>query len=358
MSSTILILSAIVAALGGFLFAWITQNKKINQQRIESESIQQKLQEEKSLFENKHLVSQETLRLKSDVLEKIQKEYTQLNELTEKRGQEIVGLEALNKSIQEKLDTQKKEVEELQKRLTTEFENIASKILKERADEFSESNHKNLSQILNPLQEKIHTFEKKVEEAYDKELRDKISLKEEVKKLTELNTRVSEEANNLTKALKGEVKKQGNWGEIVLERVLERSGLTKGIEFEREKEITGSEDQRQRPDVIIHLPDDKHIIIDSKVSLIAYERFVSAETPEQQAVFIKEHITSLRNHVKYLSERNYQDALQVNTPDFVLLFLPIEASFSVAVQQDAELFSYAWERKIVIVSPTTLLATL
>lgn len=358
MSSTILILSVIVAALGGFLFAWITQNKKINQQRIESESIQQKLQEEKSLFENRHLVSQETLRLKSDVLEKIQKEYTQLNELTEKRGQEIVGLEALNKSIQEKLDTQKKEVEELQKRLTTEFENIASKILKERADEFSESNHKNLSQILNPLQEKIHTFEKKVEEAYDKELRDKISLKEEVKKLTELNTRVSEEANNLTKALKGEVKKQGNWGEIVLERVLERSGLTKGIEFEREKEITGSEDQRQRPDVIIHLPDDKHIIIDSKVSLIAYERFVSAETPEQQAVFIKEHITSLRNHVKYLSERNYQDALQVNTPDFVLLFLPIEASFSVAVQQDAELFSYAWERKIVIVSPTTLLATL
>jgi DNA recombination protein RmuC len=211
---------------------------------------------------------------------------------------------------------------------------------------------------LSPLQEKIQTFEKKVEETYDKELRDRISLKEEVKKLTELNTKVSEEANNLTRALKGEVKKQGNWGEIVLERVLERSGLTKGVEYDREKEITGSEDQRQRPDVIVHLPDDKHVIIDSKVSLVAYERYISADTAEQQSIFIKEHVQSLRNHVKYLSERNYQDAFQVNTPDFVLLFLPIEASFSVAVQHDAELFSFAWEKKIVIVSPTTLLATL
>lgn len=358
MSIEILILAIIITAIVGFLIAWFVQNQKLNRQKSDFEIVQQKLSEEKNMFENKHLVSQETLRLKSDSLEKLQTEFVRINETAEKRGQELVGLETVNKSIQEKLDHQKKEIEELQKRLTTEFENIASKILKERSDEFSASNHKNLSQILNPLQEKIHTFEKKVEEAYDKELRDKISLKEEVKRLYELNTKVSEEANNLTKALKGEVKRQGNWGEVILERVLERSGLTRGVEFEREKEVTGSEEQRQRPDVIIHLPDDKHIIIDSKVSLIAYERFVSAETPEQQAIFLKEHINSLHNHVKYLSERNYQDALQVNTPDFVLLFLPIEASFSVAVQQDVELFSYAWDRKIVIVSPTTLLATL
>lgn len=358
MSVITLILSITIAIFGGFFAAWLIQNKKITFQRTNFENFQAKLHEEKNNFENKHLVAQETLRLKSEDLEKIQIEFSTLNELAEKRGQEIVGLETFNKTLQERLDNQKKEIEDLQKRLTTEFENIASKILKERSEEFSLSNHKNLSQILHPLQEKIQTFEKKVEEAYDKELRDKISLKEEVKRLYDLNTKVSEEANNLTKALKGEVKKQGNWGEIILERVLERSGLTKGVEYEREKEVTGSEDQRQRPDVIVHLPDDKHIIIDSKVSLLAYERYSSAETPEQQAVFIKEHLNSLKNHVKYLSERNYQDALQVNTPDFVLLFLPIEASFSVAVQQDTDLYSYAWERKIVIVSPSTLLATL
>lgn len=358
MSVVTIILSVVIAILLGFLAAWITQNKKINLQRNSFENIQRTLQEERTAFENKHLVSQETLRLKSDQLDKIQLDLLAVNEIAEKRGQEIVGLETLNKSIQEKLDTQKKEIEDLQKRLTTEFENIASKILKERSDEFSVSNHKSLSQILSPLQEKIQTFEKKVEETYDKELRDRISLKEEVKKLTELNTKVSEEANNLTKALKGEVKKQGNWGEVILERVLERSGLTKGVEYEREKEVMGSEEQRQRPDVIVHLPDDKHIIIDSKVSLVAYERYSSAESTEQQAIFLKEHLRSLKDHIKFLSERNYQDAFQVNTPDFVLLFLPIEASFSIAVQQDTELYSYAWEKKIVIVSPSTLLATL
>lgn len=358
MSTSLIILVVVIAILVGFLIAWLTQNAKINRQRRDFETIQTKLLEEKNGFENKHLVAQETLRLKSGDLEKIQADFSRATELAEKRGQEMVGLETVNRNLSEKLDTQKKEIEELQKRLTAEFENIASKILKERAEEFSLSNHKNLSQILSPLQEKILTFEKKVEEAYDKELRDKISLKEEVKRLYELNTKVSEEANNLTKALKGEVKRQGNWGEVILERVLERSGLTRGVEYEREVVVSGSDDQRQRPDVIVNLPDDKHIIIDSKVSLVAYERYSSAETPEQQAVFLKDHIRSLYNHVKFLSEKNYQDAFGLNAPDFVLLFLPIEASFSVAVQQDAELYTYAWERKIVIVSPTTLLATL
>ena len=189
-------------------------------------------------------------------------------------------------------------------------------------------------------------------------MRDKISLREEVRKLTELNTRVSEEANNLTKALKGDVKKQGNWGEVILERVLERSGLTKGQEYEREEVIEGADMSVQRPDVIIHLPDNKHIIIDSKVSLVAYERLMSAETEEHRVAYLKDHISSLRSHVKLLSEKNYQNAQNLNTPDFVLMFLPIEASFSVAVQGDSEIFAYAWERKIVIVSPTTLLATL
>lgn len=357
-AETIQIILLITAAFIGLIVALVSQHIKINKQRHTFEKSYTILNDEKILMENKLAISNETLRLKSEHLDKLTIETEKAQELSNQKAVIIAELQTKNLGLSEKLENQQEELRNLQSRLTNEFENIASKILKERSEEFSISNHKNLSQILNPLQEKIHNFEKKVDEAYDKELRDKIGLKEEVKRLYELNAKISEEANNLTKALKGEVKRQGNWGEIILERVLERSGLNKGVEYEREKEITGSEDQRQRPDVIVHLPDDKHIIIDSKVSLVAYERYSSAETAEQQATFQKEHILSLRNHVKYLSERNYQDALQMNTPDFVLLFLPIEASFSVAVQNDVELFSYAWDRKIVIVSPTTLLATL
>jgi len=309
-------------------------------------------------LETQKSVTQETLRLKTEEFERIQLELTKQIEISSTRGIEVATLKTLNENVLEKLNNQKTEIENLQKRLTSEFENIATKILKERSDEFSLSNHKSLSEILNPLKEKILLFEKKVDDTYDKELRDKISLREEVRKLTELNTRISQEANNLTQALKGDVKKQGNWGEVILERVLERSGLTRGQEFEREVVVESADYNVQRPDVIIHLPDNKHIVIDSKVSLVAYERFISSETEDDRILHLKGHVNSLRNHVKLLSEKNYQNAQNINTPDFVLMFLPIEASFSVAVQGDSEIFSYAWERKIVIVSPTTLLATL
>ena len=309
-------------------------------------------------LETQKSVALETLRLKTDELQKSQQELTKQIEISNNRGIEVATLKALNENFIEKLENQKAEIEKLQKRLIVEFENIATKILKDRSDEFSVSNHKNLSEILNPLKEKIQLFEKKVDETYDKELRDKISLREEVRKLTELNNRISQEANNLTQALKGDIKKQGNWGEVILERVLERSGLTKGQEFDREVVVDGADNNVQRPDVIIHLPDNKHIIIDSKVSLVAYERYISAEAEDQRTLQLKNHVNSLRSHVKLLSEKNYQNAQNINTPDFVLMFLPIEASFSVAVQGDSEIFSYAWKRKIVIVSPTTLLATL
>ena len=351
----ILVLFALII---GFLVAWFVGLRRQAVQRMSFEANEKKLVTTQKEFEMQKSVAYETLRLKSEELQKLQLELTTQLENANNRGMEVATLKAVNENLAEKLENQKTEIEELQKRLTTEFENIATKILKERSDEFSLSNHKNLSEILNPLKERIQLFEKKVDETYDKELRDKISLREEVRKLTELNTRVSEEANNLTKALKGDVKKQGNWGEVILERVLERSGLTKGQEYEREEVVDGADSSVQRPDVIIHLPDNKHIIVDSKVSLVAYERFVSAEADEQRATHLKEHVNSLRSHVKLLSEKNYQNAQNLNAPDFVLMFLPIEASFSVAVQGDGELFSYAWERKIVIVSPTTLLATL
>ena len=338
--------------------AWFAASRKQNHLRSEYDQNEKNLISIQSEIENQKSVALETVRLKSEELQRIQLEFSRQLEIANSRGIEIATLKTINENIAEKLDNQKNEIESLQKRLTTEFENIATKILKERSEEFTVFNHKNLSEILNPLKERIQLFEKKVDETYDKELRDKISLREEVRKLTELNKQVSEEANNLTKALKGDVKKQGNWGEVILERVLERSGLTKGQEYEREVVVEGADHSVQRPDVIIHLPDNKHIVIDSKVSLIAYERLMSAETDHKREVYLKEHINSLRSHVKLLGEKNYQNAQNINTPDFVLMFLPIEASFSVAVQGDSEIFGYAWERKIVIVSPTTLLATL
>jgi len=349
---------AFFALMLGFLSAWVISSRKAGARYATFELSEKKLIAALADVETQKSVAHETLRLKTQELLLLQAELTRHMELAGSRGNELATLHAVNDHLAGKLETQKTEIESLQKRLTVEFENIATKILKERSDEFSVSNHKNLSEILNPLKERIQMFEKKVDETYDKELRDKISLREEVRKLTELNTRVSQEANNLTKALKGDVKKQGNWGEVILERVLERSGLTRGQEYEREVVVEGNDALVQRPDVIIHLPDNKHVVIDSKVSLVAYERLMSAETEEHRVLYLKDHISSLRNHVKLLGEKNYQNAQNINTPDFVLMFLPIEASFSVAVQGDSEIFSYAWERKIVVVSPTTLLATL
>ena len=296
----------------------------------------------------------------ADVQNVYQQTLQQLSKETEKYQQlssQYAVLQTQNTHLSERLDTQKKELTELQQHFTKEFENIANRILKQNSSDFTDVNVKHLTDIVNPLKDKISLFEKKVEDAYDKELRDKLSLREEVRKLTELNTRISEEASNLTKALKGDVKKQGNWGEIVLERVLERSGLRKGIEYTREEQIEGDVGQVYRPDVIVHLPDNKHIIVDSKVSLLAYENFVNANDDEKN-VYLKAHIVSLRNHIKGLGDKCYQNSPTLNSPDFVLMFLPIEGSFSVALQFDNELYSFAWDRKIVVVSPTTLLATL
>ena len=250
------------------------------------------------------------------------------------------------------------ELEQIQKRLTVEFENVAHRILKEHSTEFTSLNQKNIGEILTPLRDKIATFEKKVEESYEKSLRDQIDLKTELKKLQDLNHKISNDAQNLTNALKGDVKKQGNWGEVILERVLERSGLTAGREFDREVVDENSDGKQIRPDVIIHLPDKKHLIVDSKVSLVAYERLVNEPSDELRIQHLADHLKSLRSHIKMLSDKHYPTAKTLNSPDFVLLFLPIESSFSIAIQEDQELFNYAWDNKVVIVSPSTLLATL
>jgi len=262
------------------------------------------------------------------------------------------------RNLQEKLNEHKKELAEMQEQLTTQFENLANKILEEKSEKFTKQNKEQIDRLLNPLGEKLEAFKKKVEETHKDEVEARGSLKQELKQLLELNRKMSEDAKNLTKALKGDSKTQGNWGEIILERILERSGLTKGREYEVQTSVTTEDGRRLQPDVVVHLPDDKFLVIDSKVSLTAYERFSSAETDEESQKALRQHVASIRAHVKGLSEKNYQQIHGQQSPDFVLLFIPIESAFGVALQQDSSLYYDAFDQNIVIVSPSTLLATL
>ena len=290
--------------------------------------------------------------------EKLQYDLNTEKEKLSKAESRIARAEEIFKSQEEKFTTLKSELENVHKKYTTEFENIANKILDEKSKKFTDQNKTNLDIILNPLKEKIKDFEDKVEKAYKAESTERTTLKAEIKNLIDLNKQVSEDANNLAKALKGENKTQGNWGELILEKVLERSGLVKDQEYRLQFSTNNEEGKRIQPDAVIMLPDNKHIVVDSKVSLVAYEAVVKSDNEEDRLKFVKDHIASVRNHVKMLSEKNYQSSADFNTPDFVLLFIPIESSFSIAVQADQELFNFAWDKKIVIVSPSTLLATL
>ena len=330
------IIFLVLGATIAYLFS-LTKTNRERKRWHESEGLLQELRQEK---------------------QRLNDELVQLRQENGQHREAYVQEATQNSMLREQIVKQQAELESQQKRLTVEFENIANRILKERSAELTATSRESLGALLNPLGQRIEDFQKQVGNALREEMRDKVSLREEVKKLTELNSRVSTEANNLTKALKGDVKQQGNWGEIILERVLESSGLVQGREFEREVVVEAADGSRQRPDVIINLPEGKHIIVDSKVSLVAYERMVNATDEEAYAKALKEHTDSLRNHIKGLSEKNYTHAKNVNSPDFVLMFLPIESSFASAIQHDQELFKYGWDRKIIVVSPTTLLATL
>ncbi len=242
--------------------------------------------------------------------------------------------------------------------MTLQFKAIAADILEDKSRRFTASNKESIGEILRPLSEKIQHFEKKVEESYDKEAKERFSLASEIRNLQALNARISEDAVNLTNALKGESKTQGTWGEVILETILEKSGLVKGREYQTQVSLKSEEGSRSQPDVIVHMPENKHIIIDAKVSLKAYEAFCSEHDPERREECLRLHVQSVRNHVKTLSSKDYQNLLSLNSLDFVLLFMPVEAAFSVAVQQDGELFTSAFDKNIILVGPSTLLATL
>ena len=253
---------------------------------------------------------------------------------------------------------QKEEVEKLQEKFTKEFENLANKILDEKSSKFTEQNKENMKNILSPLQEKIQLFEKKVDDTHKESIDYHAALRQQIIGLSEMNAQMSKETLNLTKALKGDSKMQGNWGELVLERVLEKSGLEKDREYYVQQSHTTSDGSRVFPDVVINLPDGKKMIVDSKVSLTAYEKYINEEDENLKIGWLKEHVSSVKRHVEQLGEKNYHELYQMESPDFVLLFIPIETAFALASNEDITLYNKAFEKNIVIVTPSTLLATL
>lgn len=290
--------------------------------------------------------------------DKLQKELESEREKLTEAMKSLESSRSYLRAQQEKIDEQKAEIRNNQEKFNKDFELIASRILDEKTKKFTEENRTNLDIILNPFKENIKAFEEKVEKVYKAESDERNVLKGHINQLIEQSNLMNLETQNLTKALKGDNKKQGNWGEMILERVLERSGLVKDQEYRIQASHQSSEGGRFQPDIVIDLPDDKHLIIDAKVSLIAYERLVNSETDIDRDLFTKQHIASIRNHIHELSSKNYSELYKINSPDFVMLFVPIESSFGIAVQKDAELFNFAWDKRVVIVSPSTLLATL
>ena len=289
---------------------------------------------------------------------KLEDELSDLRERFNDERSNLVRAEANVTAYKDKLAQQQKSIEELQQKFTLEFSNIANKILDEKSAKFTLQNQTNLDNILNPLKANIKSFEEKVDKVYKVEALERSELKGVIFQLMDQSKQIQTDANNLTKALKGDNKKQGNWGEVILERVLESSGLVKDREYRTQTSLNNADGARLQPDLVIDLPDHKNLIVDAKISLVAYEKMVSAESEEEKITFLKQHIASVKAHIDGLASKNYQNLYQINSPDFVLLFMPIESTFSITIQADTELFNYAWNKKVVIVSPTTLLATL
>ncbi|MFT7499057.1 MAG: DNA recombination protein RmuC [Porticoccaceae bacterium] len=336
----------IIAVLVGGFLGWIITKLKFEK---EGSTLNERT---RSLVSEKEEKDKVINRIQEDLVLLRKEKEDLIIDLT-KKVSELDNLEILNKN-------RDKEYLEQQNQLRKDFELMANSILEKNSEKITLQNKENLKIILNPLQEKIKTFEKKVDDTHKESIDYHAALRQQIIGLKELNVQMGKETVNFTKALKGDSKTQGNWGELVLERVLEKSGLEKGREYEMEKSFadeTGNQ-LRLRPDVIIHLPDNKKMIVDSKVSLTAYEQYVNADNEEDSAQYLKEHIASLNRHVSQLSEKKYEDLYEIESPDFVLLFVPIEPAFAVAINNDNQLYNKAFEKNIVIVTPSTLLATL
>lgn len=273
-------------------------------------------------------------------------------------NKDLASLEQINAHLDEKLNLQKDELTQLQQRFQTEFENIANRLLEEKSQRFTQQNQTQMNDLLNPLREKIKDFEDNMSRRFSDETRERISLRTEIEGLVKLNQQLSSDAHNLTSALRGDSKIQGDWGEMQLEKLLEKSGLLRGVHYDAQLSFLDENGQQRRPDFIIQLPENKQLILDSKVSLTAFEQFFNQDDPSVKTRFLKAHIDSLRNHVRGLSDKNYAKLYPLNSLDYVIMFVPIESAFSFAMKEDTTLFTDALDKNVLIVTPTTLMATM
>ncbi|MED7818997.1 MULTISPECIES: DNA recombination protein RmuC [unclassified Francisella] len=308
---------------------------------------------------NSELKQDNTLRideLKQELKEEREKSYSYIEEIKNYRSQVSMletQLKEQNTAMQDKLELlQNSEV-----KLKTEFENLASKIFEDNSKKLNERNQESLNSVLNPVREQLKDFKQKVEDVYDKESTARGALQNELKTLKELNQKMTTEAHNLTNALRSSTKQQGIWGEMVLENVLEKSGLREGFEYFREKHTTDDEGKAYRPDVVVKLPDNRDIIIDAKTSLFAYNDYMAADEEQKQA-YLKAHIRSIREHIKGLANKNYENLKGINSLDFIFMFIPVEGALLLALDNDTNLYDEAFKQKIILVSPTTLLVAL
>ncbi len=362
-----------IGIASGLLIGWLFAKTKFNAaSQIEKDTAQQKITEIDKEFITYKATATAQLHAAFDNLSEKQQEINSLKEEVKSTKAEFDSCNkqlatsiAINESLNEKLDVQKTQMEELGKKFNLEFENIANKILETKTEKFTELNKTNLKDILEPLGKNIEEFKKTVNETYDKESKERFSLGEKVKELAQLNQVISEEARNLTNALKSEAKTQGGWGEMILESILEKSGLRKDEEYFMEYQLTDeegkplrsdSENKKMRPDAVIKYPDNRSVIIDSKVSLNAFTRFLAAGDSDVQKTELANHVTAVKNHINTLSTRGYDDYNK--SLDFVMMFIPSEPAYIAAQQGDPDLWNYAYEKRILLINPTNLIISL
>lgn len=359
--SLTIVLIILSLLLGGFIMFLISKINLVSKQKYNEtqESLNVSLNKleitqvfEKELRNHVESLKNELLisKTNNDVI--LQEKLNTISTLQIKLAQQ----EAINDSLQDSLATQKNEIEAIRAQSLLEFKDVANKLLEEKSERFAKTNQENINQILSPLKENLKEFKTQIEETYDKESKQRFSLEEKIKDLVTLNQQISQDATNLTNALKGEAKTQGNWGEMILENILEQSGLVKNREYFVQESYIDANGKRKQPDVIIKYPDNRNIIVDSKVSLTAYERFANCNDLEDQKTFLAQHIKSLKKHIDDLSAKEYDN--DNKSLDFVMLFVPIEPAFMTAIHYDQELWNYAYKKRIILISPTNLIAAL
>lgn len=372
LSYMVIFVALVMMGVGG-LIGWLIGRGQSNATvKQEMDSISYKLAETQREFITLEASSKSQLDAQANRVAEKQTQIESLKEELEKvvaqfdlNKQALATANAINVANSQKLESQKREIEEMSKKFNTEFENIANKILDTKTEKFTELNKTNLKAILDPLGENIKQFKEKVNETYDKESKERFSLGERVKELAQLNQVISEEARNLTKALKGEVKTQGRWGEMILENILEKSGLRKDEEYFIEYQLEDQqgkalrsdlENKKMRPDAVIKYPDNRTVIIDSKVSLNAYTRFIEATDAKEQKAYLEDHVTAIKNHILTLSAKGYDD--YDKSLDFVMMFIPSEPAYTAALQGDSNLWNFAYDKRILLINPTNLIISL